>query len=90
MTTCMRAFEHLRFGPHHTPTPAGDYDRLATAAKINQLIVEKPVIVFSWSGCPFCKRAKALLSDVGANYTALELDTLPDGKAIRAELAQVG
>jgi hypothetical protein len=49
------------------------------------------VMVFSWSGCPFCKNAKGLLSDLGAAYTAVELDTLGDeGKAIRAELAQVG
>lgn len=47
------------------------------------------MVVFSWSGCPFCKKAKQLLTDVGAKYTALELDTLPDGKALRAELAQV-
>jgi glutaredoxin 3 len=47
-------------------------------------------MVFSWSGCPFCKNAKALLSDMGAKYTALELDTMgAEGKAIRAELAQV-
>lgn len=47
-------------------------------------------MVFSWSGCPFCKNAKALLSDVGAQFTAVELDTLgAEGKAIRAELAMV-
>jgi len=27
--------------------------------------------VFSWSGCPFCKRAKAVLDATGAKYTAL-------------------
>lgn len=42
------------------------------------------------SGCPFCKNAKGLLADLGADFTALELDTLgADGKAIRAELAEV-
>jgi hypothetical protein len=44
----------------------------------------------SWSGCPFCKKAKALLSELGAQYTALELDTMgAEGKALRAELAKV-
>jgi glutaredoxin len=48
------------------------------------------VMVFSWSGCPFCKNAKALLADVGADFTALELDTIgQEGKQIRAELAAV-
>lgn len=47
------------------------------------------VMVFSWSGCPFCKNAKALLDTTGAKYTALELDQMEDGKAIRAELAKM-
>jgi hypothetical protein len=49
------------------------------------------VVVFSWLGCPYCKKAKALLSDLGARYTAVELATLgAEGKALRAELAKVG
>lgn len=69
---------------------AGDYDAAATRAKIEQYIKDNKVMVFSWSGCPFCKNAKALLSDVGADFKALELDTLgQEGKAIRAELAEM-
>lgn len=46
-------------------------------------------MVFSWSGCPFCKKAKAVLDGTGAKYLALELDTMgQEGKAIRAELAR--
>lgn len=40
------------------------------------------VVVFSWSGCPYCKRAKALLDTTGARYTALELDQMPEGKRV--------
>ncbi len=47
------------------------------------------VVVFSWTGCPFCKNAKALLDSKGAKYTAVELNTMDDGNAIRAQLAQV-
>lgn len=69
---------------------AGDYDVDAVRSKVEKLIQDTPVMVFSWSGCPFCKKAKALLSDVGAQYTALELDTMgQEGKAMRAELAKV-
>ena len=46
--------------------------------------------MFSWTGCPFCKNAKALLDSKGAKYTAVELNTMDDGNAIRAQLAQVG
>ncbi|WIA15661.1 hypothetical protein OEZ85_002287 [Tetradesmus obliquus] len=67
---------------------AGEYDEKAVRGKIEGLIKDNKVMVFSWSGCPFCKNAKALLSDVGADFTALELDTLgQEGKQIRAELA---
>lgn len=47
------------------------------------------VVVFSWTGCPFCKNAKALLDSKGAKYTAVELNTMDEGNAIRAQLAEV-
>lgn len=65
---------------------AGDYDPAAIQAKIDNLTKQHPVVVFSWTFCPFAKRAKGLLTEVGAQYTAVELDQLPDGKAIKAEL----
>ncbi|KAI7842755.1 hypothetical protein COHA_003504 [Chlorella ohadii] len=67
---------------------AGQYDEAATKAAIDKYIADNPVVVFSWSGCPFCKRAKAVLDATGAKYTALELDQMADGKALRAELAK--
>jgi len=39
--------------------------------------------------CVCSKRAKSLLTDIGAAYKAVELDTMDDGKAIRAELANL-
>jgi len=45
--------------------------------------------VFSWTRCPFCKNAKALLDDIGARYVAVELDTMDDGNAIRSQLAEM-
>ena len=47
------------------------------------------VVVFSWTGCPFCKKAKALLTDLGADFTAVELDLMgKEGSALRAELGK--
>ena len=45
--------------------------------------------MFSWTGCTFCQRAKALLTDLGADFTAVEMDERPDGMAIKAELGMV-
>lgn len=45
--------------------------------------------MFSWLSCPFCKRAKALLDDLGVKYQVLELDQMgKEGSALRAELAK--
>ncbi|DBB16626.1 hypothetical protein WJX82_010972 [Trebouxia sp. C0006] len=68
---------------------AGDYDEAAIRAKVDNYLNDNPVVVFSWTGCPFCKNAKALLDSKGANYTAVELNTMDDGNAIRAQLAQM-
>ena len=55
------------------------------------MLVESPfqVLVYSWTKCPFCVRAKGLLDDLGAKYTAIELDSMDAGPAFRAELGQV-
>lgn len=68
---------------------AGDYDEAAIRAKVDSYLNDNPVVVFSWTGCPFCKNAKALLDSKGAKYTAVELNTMDDGNAIRAQLAQM-
>ena len=39
--------------------------------------------------CPYCIKAKKVLDDMGAKYTVVELDTDMDGKAIRAEMADL-
>ena len=47
------------------------------------------VVVFSWTRCPFCVKAKRELDSMNAKYLAVELDTMGDGNAIRSELAKV-
>ena len=47
------------------------------------------VVVFSWSRCPFCVKAKSALKSMDANFVAVELDQMPEGAAMRAELAKV-
>ncbi|KAJ5948711.1 Glutaredoxin [Penicillium verhagenii] len=58
----------------------------ATAQK---LIDENGVVVFSKSYCPYCKSSKDLLNELGAKYTALELDEENDGAAIQAALQEI-
>jgi len=45
--------------------------------------------VFSKSYCPYCKATKALLTEVGAKFYAIELDQVDDGAAIQAALREI-
>jgi glutaredoxin 3 len=67
---------------------AGSYDAPAVNAYIDAQIKDNAVIVFSWSSCPFCVKAKRELQAAGARFAAVEIDGRPDGKAIKAELAR--
>jgi len=68
---------------------AGDYDSAAVRSKIDNFVSENDVLMFSFTTCPFCIKAKATLDEKGAKYTVVELDQDPDGKAIRAEMGDM-
>lgn len=68
---------------------AGEYDATAIQDRMNGLIDAEPVLMFSFTTCPFCIKAKGVLDGMNAKYTVIELDTDPDGKAIRAEMADI-
>jgi len=77
----------LECSPGNPPLP-----NLATRT-LSHFVKPPPlqVVVFSFSTCPFCVKAKALLNQLGAKYEAVELDQLPgkEGMQLRAELAEV-
>ncbi|XP_021730563.1 glutaredoxin-C2-like [Chenopodium quinoa] len=57
--------------------------------KAQQIVSSNSVVVFSKSYCPFCVDVKKLLSQLGASFKAIELDTESDGSEIQAALAQL-
>jgi glutaredoxin 3 len=61
----------------------------ATKTKVQSIIDENPVAVFSKSYCPYCRATKQLLSEQGAKFYAIELDQVDDGSAIQDTLAEV-
>lgn len=65
------------------------YDRSAMKSKIDTLIEENPVLMLSFTTCPFCLKAKAVLNAKGVNFKAVELDTDPEGYPMRAEMAEM-
>ncbi|XP_041003779.1 glutaredoxin-C2-like [Juglans microcarpa x Juglans regia] len=56
--------------------------------KAKEIVTSNPVVVFSKTYCPFCKKVKQLLTELGANFKAYELDTESDGSEIQAALAE--
>ena len=65
---------------------AGDFDAAAIDARLDESIASGGVVLYSFTSCPFCKRAKELLNAKGVAYTAIELDEDADGPAMRARL----
>eukprot|EP00667_Euglena_gracilis_P009507 EG_transcript_9661 len=65
---------------------AGMYDAEAVAREMQALEAGTPVVMYSFSSCPFCLKAKGVLDDLRVPYCVMELDVVPNGKAIRAEL----
>eukprot|EP00752_Nemacystus_decipiens_P013404 g11869.t1 len=72
---------------------AGPYDRDAVLKLVEEYTSgETRVVVFSWTRCPFCKKAKRLIEDLlddPEDYEFVELDERQDGNAIRYELSQI-
>ncbi|KAH3931717.1 hypothetical protein HBI25_134030 [Parastagonospora nodorum] len=68
------------------PSPA---TMSATKTKVQSIIDENPVAVFSKSYCPYCRQAKELLSQSGAKFYAIELDQVDDGSAIQSTLGEM-
>ena len=67
---------------------AGDFDQAEMERVIDDFVENNKIAVFSFTSCPFCRRAKDFLSDRGIEYTAMELDDHPFGNQIRAVLGK--
>jgi thioredoxin reductase (NADPH) len=57
-------------------------------ARVDKLIADHRVVVFSKMDCPYCDSVKQLLSSLGAPYESLDLDMLDEGPEIQALLAK--
>lgn len=68
---------------------AGEYDQKAVRDRINTMVEENPVLMLSFTTCPYCIKAKACLDAKNTRYKVVELDVDPEGKAIRAELGDM-
>ncbi|PVV05250.1 hypothetical protein BB560_000231 [Smittium megazygosporum] len=56
---------------------------------IVDLIISNPIMVFSKTYCPFCKKAKALLSSSNLKYKAFEADIVPYMPKLKSLLGDI-
>ena len=70
---------------------AGEYDEGGTKQYITEFVSSNPVAMFSFTTCPFCRKAKDFLDEEAISYVSMELDLLPDNKGneIRAQLGKL-
>ena len=58
---------------------------------IESFVSNTPVALYSFTTCPFCRKAKYYLEENSIPYEAIELDLLDgnEGNEIRAELGRM-
>ena len=69
---------------------AGDYDEEEVEDAVDDFVRSDRIVMFSFTTCPFCRRAKDYLDGEGLAYASMELDELEGnrGNEIRAALGR--
>jgi len=52
-------------------------------SRVERLIADNKVMIFSKSYCPYCAKAKTLYSNLHVEYDVIEMDRDPHGKEIQ-------
>ncbi|CAM8887493.1 hypothetical protein QQ045_026086 [Rhodiola kirilowii] len=58
--------------------------------RVNKMVSEKPVVIFSKTSCCMSHTVKTLLCDFGVNPMVYELDEISRGKEIEQALTRLG
>ncbi|KAL2534596.1 Monothiol glutaredoxin-S2 [Abeliophyllum distichum] len=58
--------------------------------RVNKMVAEKPVVIFSKSSCCISHSIKSLFYDFGVNLAVYELDEIPRGGEIEQTLLRLG
>ena len=68
---------------------AGDFDSEVTLKNALEMSRSAPVVMFSWTMSPACKKAKKLLNDIDVEIKSIELNQpWKEGNPIRASLGR--
>ncbi|BAT77164.1 hypothetical protein LR48_Vigan01g309600 [Vigna angularis] len=58
--------------------------------RVNKMVSERPVVIFSKSSCCMSHTIKTLFCDFGVNPLVHELDEIPRGRDIEQALSRLG
>ncbi|CAG5124898.1 unnamed protein product [Candidula unifasciata] len=56
---------------------------------IQNLVRRNRVVIFSKTHCPYCDDSKTLLSNMGVDYTTVELDKMKEGNQVQNVLGRI-
>jgi glutaredoxin 3 len=95
---------HHRLHPTHsqlitrTTSPPGHISRMGLSSSllstpaglaVQEAVHSDCVVIFSKTTCGFCGMAKRVFSQLGVSYTAIELNTRPDGAQMQDVLVEM-
>ena len=63
--------------------------REAALTKVQTLVDENGVMLFSKTYCPYCRNTKQILDGAGAKYKTYELDVEDDGSVLQQALLEL-
>ncbi|XP_038164310.1 glutaredoxin 2 isoform X1 [Cyprinodon tularosa] len=72
-----------------TSSNSGGLTSTACVQLVQEMVSQNCVVIFSKSTCPYCKMAKNVFNEIGANYKVIELDQHNDGRKLQEALAQM-
>ncbi|KAJ8766344.1 hypothetical protein K2173_022403 [Erythroxylum novogranatense] len=58
--------------------------------RIERMVENRPVVIFSRSTCCMCHTIKTLLNDFGVNPMVYELDEMAGGRELEQALSRIG
>lgn len=68
---------------------AAPYNMEAAKTKVQKLIDDNGVMVFSKSYCPYCRNTKQILNSYDAKYKVFEIDQEQDGSLVQDALQEL-
>ncbi|XP_014880184.1 glutaredoxin 2 isoform X1 [Poecilia latipinna] len=80
---------HCRRMGNLTSSSTGGLSSTACIQLVQEMVSQNCVVIFSKTTCPYCKMAKNVFNEIGANYKVIELDQHNDGKRLQEALAQL-